>query len=173
MNEKCNFNFNHFDQARIMFFRTLNYSKQFSNEQSTTFLKGNNKIAFNLITIISCSIIFISMLFNLKHWRSNSCLAGVLKLQLCISLIINHFSTAMALLSSNQKNENYWLMLFTLSQISALTIQFCIFITIEQNFDGSKSHFAKNISYRIAIVSTSEFKSKKLPILTFKLNFYF
>ena len=56
-----------------------------------------------------------------------------------------------------QKNENCWLILFTLSQISALTIQFCICIEIEHNFDGSKSHFAK--SYRITIVSTSRSKT--------------
>lgn len=74
-----------------------------NRDEQLTFLKGNNKTAFNIITVFSCSIILVAMILNRnKIWRSNSCLASVLKLQLCISLIINQFSTAMAFLSSNQ-----------------------------------------------------------------------
>lgn len=152
----CHFNFHTFKQPRVLFFANDGEQRRPGNRnEEVTFLKGNNKTAFNIITAISCSIIVLAMILNRnKIWRMNSCLASVLKLQLCISLIVNQFSTAMAFLSSNQKNENCWLILFTLSQISALTIQFCICIEIEHSFDGSKSHFAK--SYRITIVSTSK-----------------
>ena len=103
--ERCHFKFQTFKQPRVLFFMDggEKHGSSANRDEQLTFLKGNNKTAFNIITGISCSIILFAMVLNRnKIWRSNNCLASVLKLQLCISLIINQFSTAMAFLSSNQ-----------------------------------------------------------------------